>query len=76
MPIVNTSSKGQIVIPAKLRRKYSIEQGTRLNVVDGDGEIILRPVLQDAVTQAKGLFRGGQSSIQELLKERREGSLA
>ncbi|MFC1499601.1 AbrB/MazE/SpoVT family DNA-binding domain-containing protein [Candidatus Zixiibacteriota bacterium] len=59
MPIVHTSSKGQIVIPAKLRRKYSIEQGTRLNVVDGDGEIILRPVLQDAVNQAKGLFRGG-----------------
>ena len=76
MPIVHTSSKGQIVIPAKLRRKYSIEQGTRLNVVDGDGEIILRPVLQDAVNQAKGLFRGGQSSIQELMRERREGSLA
>ncbi len=76
MPIVNTSSKGQIVIPAKLRRKYSIVQGTRLNVVDGDGEIILRPVLQDAVNQAKGLFRGGQSSIQELMRERREGSLA
>ncbi len=76
MPIVNMSSKGQIVIPAKLRRKYSIEQGTRLNVIDGDGEIILRPVLQDAVNQAKGLFRGGQSSIQELMRERREGSLA
>ncbi|MFC1529503.1 AbrB/MazE/SpoVT family DNA-binding domain-containing protein [Gemmatimonadota bacterium] len=74
MSIVNTSSKGQIVIPAKLRRKYNIEQGTKLNVVDGDGEIILRPVLQDAVKQAKGLFRGGQSSLQELMRERREGS--
>lgn len=75
MPIIHTSSKGQIVIPAKLRRKYNIERGTRLNVVDGDGEIILRPVLQDAVNQARGMFRGGQSSLQELMRERREGSL-
>ncbi len=74
MPIVNASTKGQIVIPAQLRRKYRIEKGTKLNVLDGDGEIILRPVLQDAVTQAKGLFRGGVSAVQELLRERREGS--
>jgi AbrB family looped-hinge helix DNA binding protein len=73
MPIVRASTKGQIVIPARLRRKYRIEKGTRVNVIDGDGEIILRPVFQDAVDEAKGIFRGGQSSLQELLRERREG---
>ena len=74
MPIVRASTKGQIVIPARLRRKYRIEQGTKINVVDGDGEIILRPVLQDAVQEARGIFRGGQSSLQELFRERREGN--
>ncbi len=73
MPIVKVSSKGQIVIPAQLRKKYKIDKGTKLNVLDGDGEIILRLILQDAVQQAKGLFRGGVSSLQELVKERREG---
>ena len=76
MPIVKVSSKGQIVIPAQLRKKYKIEKGTKLNLLDGDGEIILRLVLQDAVQQAKGLFRGGASSLQELVKERREGGTA
>ncbi len=74
MPIVRASTKGQIVIPARLRRKYRIEKGTKVNVIDGDGEIILRPVLQDAVQDAKGIFRGGPSSLQELYKERTEGS--
>ena len=73
MPIVRVSSKGQIVIPAQLRKKYKIDKGTKLNVLDGDGEIILRPILQDAVQQARGFFRGGVSSLQELLKERSEG---
>jgi AbrB family looped-hinge helix DNA binding protein len=73
MPIVRASSKGQIVIPARLRRKYQIDKGTRVNIIDGDGELILRPVLKDPVLEAKGLFRGGLSSLQELLRERREG---
>ena len=73
MPIVRVSSKGQIVIPAQLRKKYKIDKGIQLNVLDGDGEIILRPILHDAVQQARGLFRGGVSSLQELVKERREG---
>lgn len=76
MPIVKVSSKGQIVIPAQLRKKYKIERGTKLNVLDGDGEIILRLILQDAVQQARGLFRGGASSLQELVKERHEGGTA
>ena len=70
MPIVKASTKGQIVIPARLRRKYRIDKGTRVNVIDGDGEIILRPVLQAAVTDAKGMFRGGPSSLTELQRER------
>ena len=74
MPIVKVSSKGQIVIPAELRRKYNIDRGSKINVLDGDGEIILRPVLQDAIQQARGIFRGGVSSIQELMKERRGSS--
>jgi AbrB family looped-hinge helix DNA binding protein len=73
MPIVRASSKGQIVIPARLRRKYNIARGTRVNIIDGDGELILRPVLQEPVQQAKGIFRGGLSAVQELMKERREG---
>ena len=74
MPIVKVSSKGQIVIPAELRRKYNVDQGSKINVLDGDGEIILRPVLRDAIQQARGIFRGGVSSIQELMKERRGSS--
>jgi len=31
---VIVTRKGQTTIPAKLRRKYKIEEGTRLEVVD------------------------------------------
>jgi AbrB family looped-hinge helix DNA binding protein len=41
---VRVSSKGQIVLPAELRRKYGIETGSELSVVEWAGSIHLVPV--------------------------------
>jgi len=38
------SSKGQVVIPSALRRKYDIKKGTKVEVTDRDGRIVLEPV--------------------------------
>ena len=35
--------KGQTTIPSKLRRKYKIEEGTRLEVIDTEEGILFRP---------------------------------
>jgi AbrB family looped-hinge helix DNA binding protein len=35
--------KGQTTIPAKLRRKYKIEEGTRLEVADTNHAILFKP---------------------------------
>lgn len=35
--------KGQATIPVKVRRKYNIEEGTRLEVVETEEGILLKP---------------------------------
>ena len=42
---VVVTRKGQTTIPATLRRKYKIEEGTRLSVVDTNDGILLKPKL-------------------------------
>ncbi len=42
---VVVTRKGQTTIPAKLRLKYRIEEGTRLAVVDTNEGILLKPKL-------------------------------
>jgi AbrB family looped-hinge helix DNA binding protein len=42
---VLVTRKGQTTIPAALRRKYKIEEGTRLAVVDTNEGILLKPKL-------------------------------
>jgi len=44
MDISTATPKGQIVIPAELRRKYKIEAGTKVSIADGDGCIVRPPV--------------------------------
>ncbi len=36
-------SKGQVTVPAKVRKKYKIEQGTRLQVIETEDGILLKP---------------------------------
>jgi len=37
------SSKGQLVIPASLRRKYKLKSGTRVSFEEVDGKITISP---------------------------------
>jgi AbrB family looped-hinge helix DNA binding protein len=40
---VVVTKKGQTTIPARLRKKFKIEEGTRLEVVETEEGILLKP---------------------------------
>ena len=50
--------KGQIVIPAKLRRKFNIKAGTKIHVLEGKDEIILRPITGALYRKLRGSLKG------------------
>ena len=66
------SIKGQIVIPAELREKYAIAPGDTVDVRDGDGKILIFPLLEDAIHTSRGFLKGGTSLTAALLKARSE----
>ena len=41
MEIITTSSRGQIVIPEKIRKKHKIKEGTKFVLLEEDDKIIL-----------------------------------
>jgi AbrB family looped-hinge helix DNA binding protein len=63
------SSKGQIVIPAELRRKFRIETGTRLEITDDGERIILKPISPEYVRLLKGSLKGG-GALESLKQDR------
>ena len=68
--LVRATIKGQIVIPAKLRRKYSITPQTDIQVYEEDGRIVLQPITPDYVRQVRGMLK--DSALSEALREGRE----
>jgi AbrB family looped-hinge helix DNA binding protein len=64
------SSKGWVVIPAELRKKYALEPGDLVQIVDYGGVLAIIPSLEDPIEDGAGVLRGGQSLGKALLKER------
>jgi len=64
------SVKGQIVIPAQLRRKYGIKAGTKINVIDTGEAIVLKPVNEESLKRLQGMLKG-QGVLKSLMEERR-----
>jgi AbrB family looped-hinge helix DNA binding protein len=68
-----TTTKGQIVIPVELRRKYGIKAGTKINVIDTGDAILLKPVTEESLRQLQGRLKG-KGVLKALLEERRADS--
>jgi AbrB family looped-hinge helix DNA binding protein len=68
------TSKGQLVVPARIRRRFGIKPGTRINFVEDGARIIFQPVTREYISSFRGMFKlkpGEKSVVQEHLEERR-----
>ncbi len=65
------TSKGQVVIPAKIRRSLGIGLGTRLIFEQKQGTIEVRPITSAYIDSIQGMLADGtgESWTSELLRE-------
>ena len=67
------SSKGQIVIPVSLRRKYDLKSGSAVELMDIGGEIVVIPLtVKNPIDAAKGLLKGGLTTREIMRRVRAE----
>jgi len=69
MNVVRISSKGQIVIPAKLRKELGLEVGDRLIVDRRENAIILKPVVKLSKLRGVDKLKGVSREVDEIRKE-------
>jgi AbrB family looped-hinge helix DNA binding protein len=69
------TTKGQIVIPRRLRKEFHIEEGTRAVVTATPDGILIKPVTNWAIEKGFGLLKrraGGKSFREEWAEHKRE----
>ena len=64
---ITLSAKGQIVIPAPIRKRYKLKQNSKIEVIDTGHSIVIRPVSdKDPFLASYGLLKGKITSKESL----------
>lgn len=69
------TTKGQVVIPLRLRKQYHIEEGTKAVVEATPEGILLKPVTRHSINRLRGILKrkpGAKSLAQEWTEHKRE----
>jgi AbrB family looped-hinge helix DNA binding protein len=69
--VSTVTTKGQLVIPSKLRRKYSIKEGTQVAFVEEENRLILQPLTPEFIRSLRGSLGKDSKALEILLAERR-----
>lgn len=69
--ISTVTTKGQLVIPSKLRRKYSIKEGTQVAFLEQENCLVLQPLTPEFIRSLRGSLRGEPSALKTLLDDRK-----
>lgn len=66
------TSKGQVVIPSKIRRKLGIGEGTyiRIDLDEANKRIILTPITREYVHSLRGKYKG-RGLLKALIAEKK-----
>jgi AbrB family looped-hinge helix DNA binding protein len=51
-------AKGQVVIPVDIRRRFQIDEGTRVAFFEEEGRLFIQPVTDEFIEGMKGILAG------------------
>ncbi len=69
--VSTVTTKGQLVIPSKLRRKFGIRKGTQVGFIEEEHRLILQPLTPEFIRSLRGSLKGEPSPLKFLLEDRK-----
>jgi AbrB family looped-hinge helix DNA binding protein len=66
------TTKGQVVIPSRIRKKYDIKKGTKLYVEERGEYIVLKPITEEYFEKLAGILPTKGKLSKALLQERQD----
>ncbi len=69
--VSTVTTKGQLIIPVKLRRKYAIREGTQVAFFEEENRLVLQPLTPEFVRSLRGSIKTDPSALKILLYDRK-----
>lgn len=72
MEISRVADKGQIVVPAKIRRKFGIRKGTKIAFIESQGKLIVQPLNKGYFESIAGILGTDGKLLKSLMKDKKK----
>jgi AbrB family looped-hinge helix DNA binding protein len=66
------TTKGQLLIPKRIRNKYGIKSGVKVIFEETDKGVIIRPMNEDFFNSFVGILKGGTDLKEEMKQYKQE----
>lgn len=63
--------KGQIVVPAKIRRKFGIRKGTKIAFIEQHGKLIIQPLDKSYFDSLAGVLGTEGKLLKSLMEDKK-----
>jgi AbrB family looped-hinge helix DNA binding protein len=70
--VSKVTSKGQLVIPSKLRKKLGIRKGTQVAFIEEGKRLVIQPITPDYVRSLRGSLKGTASALRVILQDHKK----
>ncbi|MEO8398661.1 MAG: AbrB/MazE/SpoVT family DNA-binding domain-containing protein, partial [Ignavibacteriaceae bacterium] len=64
------TTKGQVVIPVKIRRKYGINNGIKIAFIEQGGKLIIQPLDKDYFNRLAGILDEKGKMLKSLMEDK------
>jgi AbrB family looped-hinge helix DNA binding protein len=71
METSRVTMKGQIVVPAKIRRKFGIKKGTRIAFIEQHGKLFIQPLNKSYFESLAGVLGTQGKLLKSLMKDKK-----
>jgi AbrB family looped-hinge helix DNA binding protein len=69
---VVVTKKGQVTIPVKIRRKFKIEENSKVEIVEEDGKIVIKKQPSIFDLAGSGVGKASVEEVKRMIDEMRE----
>ncbi|MBM4159562.1 MAG: AbrB/MazE/SpoVT family DNA-binding domain-containing protein [Ignavibacteria bacterium] len=63
--------KGQIVVPAKIRRAFGIKKGTKIAFIEQNGKLIIQPLDKNYFESLAGILGKNGDMLKGLMEDKK-----
>ncbi len=66
------TSKGQVLIPVKIRRKFGIKEGTKVVFIEQDGKLIVQTLDKEYFNKLAGILDEKGKMLKSLMEDKKK----